>query len=195
MENPNISKDEALNTISVIRSDIKDSKKSSKKKRGFENHLLSYIFVILMLWWINWYSLISSGNYGGYPVWWAIYPTLGWWVGLLLHFFVRDSFIFFYFCFFEEISYALPYFTDILRFRIAVSLAKSSSDFNNLKTEFLVTDGNLSFHLKKLESEWIVSIEKTFKWKKPHTKIILTDDWKRKLLEHLDELEKIIRNT
>ncbi len=44
-------------------------------------------------------------------------------------------------------------FTDILRFRISVSLAKNSSDFNNLKTEFLVTDGNLSFHLKKLESE------------------------------------------
>ncbi len=43
-------------------------------------------------------------------------------------------------------------FTDILRFRIALSLAKNPSDFNNLKTEFLATDGNLSFHLKKLES-------------------------------------------
>jgi|GEM_PF-6291312 len=64
MENPNISKDEALNTISAIRSDIKDDKKSSKKKRGFQSHFLSYILVILMLWGINWYSLISSGNYG-----------------------------------------------------------------------------------------------------------------------------------
>jgi DNA-binding HxlR family transcriptional regulator len=86
-------------------------------------------------------------------------------------------------------------FTDILRFRISVSLAKNSSDFNNLKTEFLVTDGNLSFHLKKLESEWIISIEKSFKWKKPHTKLSMTDDGRKKLIEHLDELEKIIRNT
>jgi hypothetical protein len=86
MENPNISKDEALDTISAIRSDIKDDKKSSKKKRGFQRHLHSYIFVIPILWGINWYSLILSGNYDGNPVWWAIYPTLGWGVGLLLHF-------------------------------------------------------------------------------------------------------------
>lgn len=78
MENSHISKDEALNTISAIRSDIKEDKKSSKKKRGFESHLFSYLFVIPMLWGINWYSLISSDNYGGHPVWWAIYPTLGW---------------------------------------------------------------------------------------------------------------------
>lgn len=87
-----------------------------------------------------------------------------------------------------------PIFTDILRFRIALSLAKNPSDFNNLKTEFLATDGNLSFHLKKLESEWIVFIEKSFKWKKPHTKITITDEGREKLLEHLTELENIIRS-
>jgi|GEM_PF-1030278 len=55
--------------------------------------------------------------------------------------------------FFQKIAMLHPIFTDILRFRIALSLAKNSSDFNNLKTEFLATDGNLSFHLRKLESE------------------------------------------
>jgi DNA-binding HxlR family transcriptional regulator len=96
---------------------------------------------------------------------------------------------------FQRTSMLHSIFTDILRFRIALSLAKSSSDFNNLKTDFLATDGNLSFHLKKLESEWIIFIEKSFQWKKPHTRLAMTDDGRKKLIEHLDELEKIIRNT
>ena len=86
MENSHISKDEALDTISAIRSDIKDDKKSSKKKRGFQSHLRSYILVILMLWGINVYTFSVVAEQGKHPIWWAIFPTLGWGVGLLLHF-------------------------------------------------------------------------------------------------------------
>lgn len=53
-------------------------------------------------------------------------------------------------------------FSDILRFRISVFLLKNTADFVTLREKFEVTDGNLSFHLKKLESENIIEISKNF---------------------------------
>lgn len=53
-----------------------------------------------------------------------------------------------------------PIFSDIQRFRIAVFLSRGEADFQTLKTKFTMTDGNLSFHLKKLESEGIIVMQK-----------------------------------
>lgn len=53
-------------------------------------------------------------------------------------------------------------FSDILRFRIAVFLLQNSADFVGVREHFGVTDGNLSFHLKKLEAENIIEISKKF---------------------------------
>lgn len=86
MENIHISKDEALDTINAIRSDIKEDKKSSKKKKGFQGHLVSYLFVIPMLWVINIYTFSVVAEQGGNPIWWAIFPTIGWGIGLFFHF-------------------------------------------------------------------------------------------------------------
>jgi nitrate/nitrite transporter NarK len=47
------------------------------KLKEFYQHALTYAFVIPMLWLINWYS---SAEY-----WWAIWPTLGWGIGLASH--------------------------------------------------------------------------------------------------------------
>ncbi len=55
-----------------------------------------------------------------------------------------------------------PIFSDILRFRIAIFLLRENTDFISLKKKFDVTDGNLSFHLKKLENEKIIEISKNF---------------------------------
>jgi bacterial regulatory protein, arsR family len=44
-----------------------------------------------------------------------------------------------------------PLFTDIFRFRIAVALFRNELNYTTLKNELSATDGNISFHLKKLE--------------------------------------------
>ena len=45
--------------------------------KGFYQHALSYAFVIPMLWLINWFSVPEY--------WWAVWPTLGWGIGLASH--------------------------------------------------------------------------------------------------------------
>ncbi|MCP4879369.1 MAG: helix-turn-helix domain-containing protein [Gammaproteobacteria bacterium] len=45
--------------------------------KGFYQHLLFYITIITTLWLINWYQ--------GIDYWWAIWPTLGWGVGMVSH--------------------------------------------------------------------------------------------------------------
>ena len=77
-----------------------------------------------------------------------------------------------------------PLFTDVFRFRIAVAL---------FRNELSATDGNISFHLKKLEKAWIISISKVLDWKKASTIISLTEDWRKRLFEHLYELESIVK--
>ena len=47
------------------------------KLKEFYQHALSYAVVIPTLWLINWYSSSES--------WWAIWPTLGWGIGLAFH--------------------------------------------------------------------------------------------------------------
>jgi transcriptional regulator with XRE-family HTH domain len=48
-----------------------------RKLRGFYMHLMQYALVIPFLWLINW---ITNEHYL-----WAIWPTLGWGLGILLH--------------------------------------------------------------------------------------------------------------
>lgn len=86
-----------------------------------------------------------------------------------------------------------PIFSDIQRFRIAVFLSRGEADFQTLKAKFTMTDGNLSFHLKKLESEGIIVMQKWFEGKRPRTRLMITDTGRNQLLEHLDMLEMIIR--
>ena len=48
-----------------------------RKLRGFYIHLMQYAVVIPVLWAINWFT---NTHY-----WWAIWPTLGWGLGLVLN--------------------------------------------------------------------------------------------------------------
>ena len=86
-----------------------------------------------------------------------------------------------------------PLFTDVFRFRIAVALFRNELNYTTLKNELSATDGNISFHLKKLEKSWIISISKVLDWKKASTIISLTEDWRKRLFEHLYELESIVK--
>jgi hypothetical protein len=51
----------------------------------FYRHVLVYVMVIGLLWMVNAYTIYHSAQSGKWFLWWAIWPTLGWGIGLLAH--------------------------------------------------------------------------------------------------------------
>lgn len=71
-------------------------------------------------------------------------------------------------------------------------LVQKKIEFNALKKLLEVSDGNLASHIKKLEDEQFIRIEKSFKGKKPNTTYFLTEKGAKAFKAHIDALEKII---
>lgn len=67
-------------------------------------------------------------------------------------------------------------------------------DFNSLKEYLDATDGNLASHLKALEKEEFIGVEKSFIDRKPNTKYFMTKAGKQAFDDHLNTLEKLINN-
>lgn len=67
-------------------------------------------------------------------------------------------------------------------------------DFNSLKEYLDVTDGNLASHLKALEKEAFIGVEKSFVGRKPNTKYFMTQEGRKAFTEHLKALEKLIKS-
>lgn len=86
-------------------------------------------------------------------------------------------------------------FESRVRLGIMSALAVNDTlDFTSLKEYLDVTDGNLATHLKKLENEEFIEVEKSFINNKPNTKYYMTDEGKKAFEEHLQVLEKIIKS-
>ncbi len=68
-------------------------------------------------------------------------------------------------------------------------------DFKALKELLGVTDGNLASHLKSLEKEQFILVQKQFIGKKPNTRYSSTKIGKDAFVKHLAALEKLISNT
>jgi DNA-binding MarR family transcriptional regulator len=68
-------------------------------------------------------------------------------------------------------------------------------DFNAMKQTLDVTDGNLASHIAALEDEGYVKVKKAFVGKKPLTTYVVTAAGRRAFSEHLDVLEKLIKNS
>lgn len=66
--------------------------------------------------------------------------------------------------------------------------------FNDLKELCALTDGNLSRHLKVLEEEKLVEVEKGYEGKKPKTLCRLSQEGRKRFLEYLEELEKVVKD-
>lgn len=66
-------------------------------------------------------------------------------------------------------------------------------DFNALKEYLDVTDGNLASHLKALEKEEFINVEKSFIGRKPNTKYFMSKKGKKAFEDHLKALEKLIK--
>ena len=67
-------------------------------------------------------------------------------------------------------------------------------DFNALKEYLDVTDGNLASHIKALEKEEFIGVEKSFVGKKPNTRYFMTKEGKKAFNNHLEALEKFIKS-
>ncbi len=86
-------------------------------------------------------------------------------------------------------------FESRIRLGIMSALAVNDSiDFSSLKEFLNVTDGNLASHLKALEKEAFIEMEKSFIKRKPNTKYFMTTVGKKAFNDHLGALEKLIRS-
>jgi DNA-binding HxlR family transcriptional regulator len=66
--------------------------------------------------------------------------------------------------------------------------------FNDLKQLCSLTDGNLSRHLRVLETEKMVEIEKGHDRNRPQTICRITPAGKRRYLEYLSTLEQVVKD-
>ena len=76
---------------------------------------------------------------------------------------------------------------------MSILVANDRYDFNSLKDLLDVTDGNLASHLKGLEKEEYIAVHKSFLGRKPNTNYESTEKGKKAFKQHLDALEKLIK--
>ena len=82
------------------------------------------------------------------------------------------------------------------RIRIGIMSALMVSEevnFNDLKALIDVTDGNLATHLKTLEDNGYIKVQKGFIGRKTNTTYSITKAGEKAFRAHIDALEKIIK--
>lgn len=84
------------------------------------------------------------------------------------------------------------------RVRLGIMSALMVNDainFNEFKELLGITDGNLASHLKALEENKIIKVEKGFIGRKTNTMYRITKTGEKLFKEHLAALEKLIKST
>lgn len=66
-------------------------------------------------------------------------------------------------------------------------------NFNELKELMQVTDGNLASHLKTLEENMCIKVQKGFIGRKTNTTYAITKTGEKAFKNHIDALEQMIR--
>ncbi|HSI68835.1 MAG TPA: transcriptional regulator, partial [Gillisia sp.] len=77
---------------------------------------------------------------------------------------------------------------------MSVLAVNETLDFNALKDYLDVTDGNLASHLKALEKESFIAVQKSFVKRKPNTKYEMTSKGRKAFEAHLSALENLIKS-
>ena len=75
---------------------------------------------------------------------------------------------------------------------MSILMVNDEVDFNHLKSQLELTDGNLASHLKALEKLSYIHVEKRFVGRKPNTLYSVTKKGEKAFNEHLAELEKLL---
>lgn len=78
---------------------------------------------------------------------------------------------------------------------MSILMVNEFADFKMLKELLGVTDGNLASHIKALEANAYINVEKQFIGRKPNTRYSTTKQGKLAFRKHIDALEQIIKNT
>ena len=84
------------------------------------------------------------------------------------------------------------------RVRLGIMSALAMNErltFNELKSLFDVSDGNLSAHARKLEEAGYVVCTKSFEARRPKTEYRITPIGKKALLRYLEHIEAVIKAT
>ena len=84
------------------------------------------------------------------------------------------------------------------RVRLGVMSALAMNEqltFNELKSLFDVSDGNLSAHARKLEEAGYVVCTKSFEARRPKSQYRITPVGKKALLRYLEHIEAVIKAT
>lgn len=76
---------------------------------------------------------------------------------------------------------------------MSVLTVNDSYDFNSLKDTLGVTDGNLASHLKALEENGLIRVNKQFIGRKPNTSYSITETGAELFRDHIKALEDIIK--
>jgi DNA-binding MarR family transcriptional regulator len=77
---------------------------------------------------------------------------------------------------------------------LSALMVNEGVSFNELKGLIDVTDGNLATHLKTLEDNRYIKVEKGFLGRKTNTVYSITSEGSAAFRSHLDALEKIIKS-
>ena len=76
---------------------------------------------------------------------------------------------------------------------MSILMVNDVVDFNTLKELLNLSDGNLASHIKALEELNYITVNKQFVGKKPNTTYTATAIGKSSFNEHLNALEKLIK--
>jgi DNA-binding MarR family transcriptional regulator len=94
-----------------------------------------------------------------------------------------------------DISRLNKFFENRVRLGImSVLIVNNSYDFNNLKETLGVTDGNLASHLKALEENNLIKVNKQFIGRKPNTSYSITESGAALFRDHIKALEDLIKS-
>ena len=77
---------------------------------------------------------------------------------------------------------------------MSILMVNDSMDFNTMKETLDLTDGNLASHVTALEKEGYLHIKKEFSGKKTLTTYSATKTGIKAFNEHLDALEKLLKD-
>ncbi|CAN5593579.1 transcriptional regulator [soil metagenome] len=77
---------------------------------------------------------------------------------------------------------------------MSILMVNDTVDFTELKEMLNITDGNLASHIAALEKASYIKVTKQFLGKKPNTTYSCTKSGKKAFSEHLDALEKLLKN-
>ena len=92
---------------------------------------------------------------------------------------------------FEQLDKALEH---RVRLQImSVLVTNDGFEFNTLKEMLGITDGNLASHIKALEKEKYVSVNKSFIERKPNTRYKVSERGRTAFRKHIDALEAVIK--